>query len=399
MPSRRKHVFRRRSTLRRRNNQSGGGKLSLIPFDGTPKPGEPVPYFLSTVKRIQDDIKENWEYYMVGAHGLVIPTEYSVVPDDTYIIFNAPAGCNSYAGVVPFPETLVAASDDLFYNNMYLAHRKAIHRLHAVSTKTPILGGDTEFLLRTLAPSEREGLKKCPYPDEFYSNTFARNTRSLTSFSDSCYFGSPYVAKTIYGPGESYPNMKLTFRNNINFLVILLGLYKLPIRPDIYNNLIKLSTDLQADYKPFLDKYRADPVKGLTKEQKNKLRDAALLMDIGLFSEKGIFGSENLIGDLIGRDVTLEKVVERLPKLPPTKSRFIFVDSCRGIAEVPAKPDANAAKMATLMRQASVGTENAEIAKLKENVKAAAGAYYAPATPAAGAAAAATGGAGTGTTL
>ena len=331
---------------------------------------------------------------MVGGHGAAIPTEYSKVPDETYIIFNAPAGCDTFGHVVPFEETTVAPTEALFFDNMFRAHRRAIERLHAVTTKTPIPGGDGEFLLRTLAPSERAGLKACPYPAEFYKNTFSRNTKSLSSIGTVCDRRTAYVAKTIYGPGESYPKMKITFQNQYNFHVFLLGLYKLPITPKIMEDLLELSKGLQEEFKPLYDRYKSDSVK--EHSIKTAMKDAANVMDAHLFGDKGMFGDMNYAADLIGREVSLEDVLKRLPKLPPTKSRFVFVTSCRGLTENPEMPNAEAARMATLMRQASVETENTEIARLKEDVKAAAGMYYAPA--AASAAATATGGAGTATT-
>ena len=413
MPSRRKHVFRRRSTLRQRNKQTGGGKRSLLPFDGTPKLGEPFPTEYFHIKRIKDDIKENWEYYMVSGHGATIPTEYSKVPDETYIIFNAPAGCDAFAHVIPFEETTVAPTDDMFYENMYRAHKRAVERLHAVTTKKPIPGGDGEFLLRTLAPSERTGLKSCPYPPEFYKSAASRNTKSLSTIGTVCDRRTAYVAKTIYGPGESYPKMEILFQTDYHFNIFLLGLYKLPISPKTEENLLKLSKGIQKDLKSVLDKYTSDPVAGLTPEEKKVMKESAQQMDTWLFGKKGIYGDKNYAADLIGRMVTLEDVLKFLPKLPPTKSRFVFVTSCRGLFDNPDMPNTEAARIASLMRQASVETENTEIARLKGNVTKAAGTYYAPAAPVtatpvtatpvpaalAAGAAVATGGAGTGTTL
>lgn len=360
----------KRHRHRRTRKQKGGGKLSLLPFEATPAPGER--YDDKKLGSMLYDMLNNWDYFMVAAHGHSKPSSYKKVPTGTYIIFNAPAGCGANGPMIPYTEYLVNDNKARFVVFLQRLHQQAIGRLHAVKKGEAIPGGDEDFLLRTLEASERARLGSCAYPADFFAPNFKRNTRAL------CTVDPTFIGKTIYGPGESYPNTMVLFKNDPRYTVWL-GTYELPVPVGLY--------EAKRDKAIELRKAQEERIEaGATNFEKSVPYFEAV--DRVLYKIP-----ENLTKDLIGQYVSLESVLDHLPALPAGKSRFVFVTVCRNVAPARGKnySNAEALRIGGLMRAASVATENAEIEALQKATTEAAGAYYAEPVAAAAAAAVATG--------
>lgn len=335
-------------------------------------------------KEVLADLTDNWDFFVISGHGYSIPDDYQKVPENTYLIFNAPAGCIATGKTLPYSDVLVGTKTE-FIRNFYLQHVRAVDRLHRVSVKKPVMFGDEDFLLRTLAPSERAELQTCVFPSEFYDPKFKPRTSTL------CRIGPAFAGKTIYGPGESYPNNMIHFQSEPTPITFWLGVYELPIPTETYTTVTTVA-DATAEK---MDKLKAQVKAGVLNPGKDGLRKFRDMFDKSMFSAKT---AKNLREDLLGHHVELSRILEELPPVPAGKSRFLFVTSCRGIFARADKP-AGAAQIAALMRQASVETENTAAAEYAKKAKAAAEEYYA-AEPAADVAATvtnatATGGAGT----
>ncbi len=364
---------RRKSRKSRRRRFVGGGKLTLLPFTGTPALGEPLDD--KKMGAFLYNMLNEWDYYMVAAHGHSKPTSYKDVPERTYLIFNAPSGCGAVGPMIPYNEILVNDNRALFALSLCNAQARAIQRQHAVSKGLEIPGGDVDFLLRTLAPSERLALKACVYPTEFYAPAFKRSTPAL------CELGPSFIGKTIYGPGEKYPNTMVAFKNDPAYTVWL-GTYALPVPQTLYETTQRRTSLVRGQYEARVAAGVAKP------EMKGEFFKS---MDKILFNIP-----ENLTKDLIGQYVPLSDVLSALPALPAGKSRFVFVTVCRNVVPAPGKDfsNAEALRIAGLMRQASVAENNAEIADLQKATTEAATAYYGAPAGSAGSGDA-TGGAGT----
>ena len=342
----------------------------MLPIKGTPAPGEPLHKI--NIAEVIADLKDNWDYYLISGHGFSIPNDYQKVPERTYMIFNAPAGCVARGGLLPYTDVLVNERPD-FLRNFLRQHVRAIDRLHQVANKKPVLAEDADFLLRTLAPSERAELQTCAFPPEFYGADFKPRTNTL------CRMGPAFSGKTIYGPGESYPNTMIYFKNKPEPATIWLGVYELPVSPAAYAVVDAGATATGAK----MEKVAGQVKSGVLKPGVDGLQPFRDIFDKGVFTS----AVGNVRTDLMGTNIELSKVIEELPLVPAGKSRFLFITSCRGLHARADKPVANAARLATLMRQASVGTENTDVAESVEKAKAAAEEYYAAAADPAAAAA------------
>ncbi len=354
----------------------------MLPIKGTPAPGEPLHKI--NIAEVIADLKDNWDYYLISGHGFSIPNDYQKVPERTYMIFNAPAGCVARGGLLPYTDVLVNERPN-FLRNFLRQHVRAIDRLHQVANKKPVLATNADFLLRTLAPSERAELQTCAFPPEFYGADFKPRTNTL------CRIGPAFSGKTIYGPSESYPNTMVYFKNKPEPATIWLGVYELPISPAAYAAVDAGATATAVK----MEKVAGQVKSGVLKLGANGLQPFRDIFDKGVFTS----AVGNMRADLMGTNIELSKVIEGLPPVPADKSRFLFITSCRGVQTRADKPTADAARLATLMRQASVETENTAVTEYAEKAQAAADAYYAPLAAAneAAAVATATGGDGTAT--
>jgi hypothetical protein len=304
-----KGVVKRRMGPTRRK-QRGGGKLSMIPFDGLSS---------DTLKIVDEgkllaDVRET-HFYLLGAHGVTMmgkqKFQEAVVPPNTYLIFNGPAGCITY-DLYPYTKLFVEKEGEPsltltgkpFAEGIVDNIKQSLKRIEKIESGT-FTGPDPDFPFKTLAPKERETLGECEatcYPTEF--NKYARSNRTTKS---ACIESSKYTAKTIYGPGEHYIDLKVGFENRPSG-IILLGAYQLPIQSELNHALYsaKLSETTE----------RMSP-------------DAMAAFDEATFTEE----AGNMIESLLHKRDLLSNVLSAIPFPEDGKKRVIFITACRGICE------------------------------------------------------------------
>jgi hypothetical protein len=273
----------------------------MIPFDGLTA-GDP-PKLIDRAKLLTD-VRDKTTFYMVGAHGAMamekdMTFKMGIVPDGTYLIFNGPAGCMSH-GIVPFHETLVENSEVPFENAIVKDITKSIERMARIEEGAN-MDPDTNFLFKTPSPLERSTLKT---PAKCYPTGFSEaNVRGRTTMAP-CISDSSYTTRTIYGPGEQYNDMLTDFNSGPDG-IILLGGYKLPIQSDLFTVLVRA---------------RPGPSELNTFDRMTFVDGAAK------------YG--NLLPAFIGRRSFLSDVLAALPAAAEGKKRVVFINACRGFAEI-----------------------------------------------------------------
>ena len=371
MPGSRR-VKHRQSRHTRKNRQAGGGKLSVLPINGLSADQ------LNIVNEatFEDDIVNNWEYFIIGGHGELKPTEYNDVPANTYLIFNAPAGCIAVGTLVPYFETTVADSKEEFAGQFFedfLMSQERIKLIESGRMPSP----DPDFLLKTLAPSERRALAGRTAAaaaaganfGKVYPGGFERlDVKERTTFAPIIK-DTTYTAKTIYGPGEKYPNLEILFKNN-PLQTILLGAYELPIPRSKFNELEVRFREAVESKRKTID---ALPIQG-------SAAFARAMADINRITEESdqtLFSAAygNMLSKELGKKLALKQILTLLPAVPAGKKRFIFVTSCRGIESRTDKA-VTAAQLARMARAASIANNNAEVAALEAGTAAAATEYF-----------------------
>ena len=223
--------------------------------------------------QITVDIRDNWEFMYMCAHGSVEPPALQPirVPANTYIRFGSQSACAA-DGLKIIPDYFVNDDNNDFINQM----------------ATKYLNNEEPFLSFS-SPDERQTLFENPYMANYCKEKVFKPT------IENPYTCSPeQLKKTIYGPGESIINIRLRFQN-LHGRAHIIGVYHVPI-----------PTAFHATIGP----YDRDP---------SKPADNVLF---------GV-GSPNLKPDYIDNQLTLEDALNRLPAVPDGKVRFLFINACR----------------------------------------------------------------------
>ncbi len=313
----RKH---RRQTRKR---QRGGGKLEKLPLKATTK------------DEIIKELDAEWDFLFVMGHGALLPDKTFKVPANTYIIFNAPAGCRAISiGSVPHNDTIVKNSRAEFLDKFADDHL-----------------GQTGLLETVTAVERHKLLTTGCYPDLFFAET---NANYLPRSTHSSCLSEIQKKRTIYGPDEKVFDLSIAFKNNM-YQSLLLGVYEMPVSQKyvtgIYDELLKLDDDAAAMY-THLPSQTPETQKKLLESAKKRTLDT----DIRLFQTSG----PNLRKDLITQTALLSKVITDMGPATPGKNRFIFVGSCRGIEEIP-DTSPLLAEVSTLARTGSLGNNSSII--------------------------------------
>lgn len=263
------------------------------------------------------DFRKAWDFYIISAHGTLIPHMLATIPNSMYLKFNSPSGCISVVSsdtlrrFMPFQEDIV--SDDIitFYEQMYEHAKNRTSFLHTwtIPTKVPSSVIPTEGYSEVHQPPSYY-----EYPTTFFnsSNSLGRSTIALKSSN---------VETGIYKPNSSVFDMRLTFANNHGEHPMLLGVYKLPIPTRLISTMLSTTSSDER-------------------------------------SNKGIFGQSdgyNLFPELIGTDIRLSDVLTKLydsAVYNASKKNCVFITSCRGLPFYIEPTKRNA--MGRLVRSASM---------------------------------------------
>jgi hypothetical protein len=253
---------------RRRNRklsrkQRAGGTLKRLPISA----------------KTASDLKKDWIFTVIGAHGSLDVEHVFTVPANTYIIFNSPSGCRAISvGPIPYSELLVDDRES-FYDNIFDEI------------------GDPKTLLATYNTANSACGAGCA---ELGPGFYEKGKLSMSTAAPT--LTKAQKSRAIYAPGTVTFDMDLQFSNNLDS-TLLLGVYTLPLSKDLPSRL-RVSVPANA-------------------ESKKRANSAMFSADIG-----------NLFPDLIGTSEKLSKVLARLPSVAAGKNRLIFVTSCRGVEDV-----------------------------------------------------------------
>jgi len=375
--TRRKLRRSHKKTRKQRTGMSGGGRLSLVPFLHTPAPGAAVPTGPDILAMI-GDMLASWDFYMISAHGTLKPSTYLPVPANTYLVFNAPSGCMAIGTLVPHFMEVTAPDKIEFVTKLASSHLASIDYMHKMETgqavpKVP------DSLLRTLSPSERRELAKClapagaaaagaatagaPVPGSNLKTLYPKKYNELNVRArhtwDPCLKDNLYTAKTIYGPGERYPNLELAFYNT-NLTRLIMGVYELPIPEDEFLKLNAAHNKLKEEWEVTRKSLglQSTAAKNRAVEKMEDITEKADIKDFGP-------GTPNQRPDLIRKKTTLEDVLRAMPALPAGKNRFIFITACRGVKYIAPEHAPQATRVARLARAVSIANNNALLPALE----------------------------------
>ena len=369
--TRRRHrkTHHRRHPQKRR--QRGGGGLDRLPLAVNPRiddvlgrlpQGLPKVNFQKEAIRTdpllfldtERELRNNWDFKLVMGHCTLIPADPVPVPENTYVLFNSPAGCLALAiGGLPQPDIILGSKNE-FLLKLAINH----------------------VFLEGLFESPHSGLRGAIqaegcYPDAFFTekqnDPLARSTIKLKGKEK---------LRTIYGPGEEVPEMSIRFANNL-FQQLILGVYDLPIDP-------AFDTKIKDSYAFLLeDAYRtAVAARGQLAETQKKLLESGL--DRTHKADQALFGKRdgpNYHPEYVSAatswqeaqakespaDIRLSRVLAELPPLEAGKQRLVFIGSCRGITCK--LPKSNVIPLTRAARRASL--DPSQIGQFITNFKAA----------------------------
>jgi hypothetical protein len=307
-----------------RKKQRGGGKLEKLPLKATTKP------------EIMKELASEWEFLFVMGHGALLPDKTFKVPANTYIIFNAPAGCRAVShGALPHADTIVHDTPDAFLSKFADDHL-----------------GQTG-LLETLTTAERTTVLAECYPESFF-----KEEGSLARSTVSKCLSPPQKKRTIYGPDEVLFDMSISFKNNM-YESLVLGVYNMPLHSEFEEHVYGGFAALEDDRSRMMMHFASQDKRGQEALLKSA-KDLTEKMDIGLFQSKS-----NMRPDLILQKANLSQVITDMGGVTSGKNRFIFVGSCRGIEEIP--PESNILPIfSSMARTASVTGNDSVTGKTKE---------------------------------
>ena len=297
--------------------QKGAGRLLSLP----------VP---ESIGPARDEFRSTWDHWMIMAHGEILTSEFPI-PENTFIIFNSPAGCKAVSmGPSPYPEVLVAENHNDFINkfsNEHVVKSGLLKTFASAANKNRVLAGNSCFPPGFFNVS----------PDPLAQSTYAECMRR----ADPRFSG-----RTIYN-NENVPDILLTFKNNL-YESLLLGVYKLPLSMPFFRSVAEAMGTLQESRMGFLQG-QSDATKDAIKARHTKLTEEK---DKELFVNKDVpksaarsggpriagirnvvqakLPTENTRPDYITKKMLLSQVIRELPPVPEGKNRFIFVGACRG---------------------------------------------------------------------
>jgi hypothetical protein len=215
----------------------------------------------------------NWDVYLISAHGAGDPDidPPPTVPENTYIVFGGPSGCElgEFTNGIPYESTITVPT------------HKAL--IESMLDKGNLGEGNWR------PPSQLLKTSKRPINMSKYESLpiLERN------------LNTDEAGVSIYEPRTPYADMKLRFINNPG-QTSMLGIYKLPLS------------------RPFVENYKE------WKKTNHTYMDYFLKGD-------SASPSENLGITYTGTTTTLDTLLKDTSIFPPsTKQRIIFVSACRG---------------------------------------------------------------------
>lgn len=359
----------KRHALKRK--QRGGGSLDRLPLAVNPEidaalqsvpPGLKKEEFRraalaanpSVVLKTLDEFDKGWDFKLVMGHGVLIPADPVSVPENTYVVFNSPAGCIALAMEgLPLPDIIVGTRDE------FLMKLAGSHIFLEGMFESPHSGQRAKI--------EAEGC----YPDAFFTedqeNRLARSTIKLKGKTK---------LRTIYAPGDLIPEMNIRFANNL-YQQLILGVYDLPLNP-------ALEKRIHDSYAFLLDDaYRtAIAARGQLAATQQKLIESGL--ELTYKADQALFGKpdrENYHPEYVSAaktwqdaqakespaDIKLSRILAEMPPLAEGKKRLIFIGSCRGITCK--LPESNVVLLTRAARRASL--DPTQMAQFITNFKAA----------------------------
>ncbi len=321
---RNRRTHHKRHLLKRKHR--GGGKLDRLPlaanpaidaFLGLPDGPAKKQELIRISKEVHDEFENDWDFKLVMGHGELIPGEPAIVPENTYIVFNSPAGCIALAeNGVPMLGLTVGTTDE-FRSKLALDH---ILRKGIFDTPDPV---------------ERIALvgRGC-YNPSFFENTgdyFAGSTKKL---------GPLEAKRTIYGPGEPVPEMKIKFANNL-YEQLVLGVFDLPISREFHDRVM-------ASYSLLRDEGYRTAIAAQAQDEKTKKRLLEGGQQKTYEQDQKLFGRADTLNykpqyvsaakswqeataEESPADRTLTEILADLPPLEAGKKRLLFIGSCRGL--------------------------------------------------------------------
>lgn len=340
--SRRRHrkTHHRRHPLKRKHR--GGGRLDRLPLAANPaiEAAERIPdlegmklALLNLIAVVREEFRSNWDFKILMGHGELIPGPPAIVPPNTYVIFNSPAGCISLAeNIAPMINLTVGTLDKFL--GMLASH-------HVTQTG----------LFDTPSAEDRQALIAAGCYDEsfFEEKKFFSGTTAV--------LGPTERKRTIYGPGEPVAEMTIRFANNPNEQLAL-GVFDLPFSREFYDKVMHSYDFLRTE------EYRtAIAAAGQSEKTQQKLLESGLektyLADQANFGRRDgpnykpdYVSAAKSWRDAAATDRTLSQIFSELPPIEEGKQRLLFIGSCRGITcKLPklAKP-----MLARLARRASL---------------------------------------------
>jgi len=215
----------------------------------------------------------NWEVYLISAHGAGDPDvdPPPTVPENTYIIFGGPSGCEltDFTNGIPYASQITVPS-----------HRELIESIIDMGNLGEGNWRPSSQLLKT---------SKRPIDMSRYS--------TLPIVESNLH--ADEMGVSIYEPRTPYADMKLRFINKPG-QTSMLGIYKLPLS------------------RPFVENY------GEWKKTNHTYMNIFLKGD-------SASPSENIGTTYTGTETSLDTILKDASIFPPsTKQRIIFVSACRG---------------------------------------------------------------------
>ena len=319
---------------------------------------ETLPY-IDVKKAIQDDFSKNWDFKYVCGHGVLQPhLKPARVPERTYIRFNSPAGClavisGEKTGLPPimaFPETFSPVMPETLQREKFLNDMTE----HFINNNGPLESFNSL--------EERAEVAANPY-----SSNFCMRPHNIMSESTHSECMSPLQKKaTLYGPGDSVAQMKISFKNN-PMQLIMLGMYDLPIPADYYMYVQNMASNIReqsekdASFNKMLIEGGQKEIDSMTFNSGTDPGSPGIVKMKDEDNRIISISIPNLAKDVIGNTLTLTEVFAALPPVPAGKVRFLFINACRGVPmtrnNVGLLTDRNESKTAMDMRnRQTIGT-------------------------------------------
>ena len=232
-------------------NQRGGARNRV------PIPGDE----LTNIQTL-DDFKKKMNIYLVHGHGIISSRNDEkgtvfIVPPKTYVLFNMRAG------------------------------------IPGEKIKTGAMKEETEkFLYRTLIKNEKNNNKERIETSDEWSQRIYDSMKNGTFFQKILYEKDKAFLETkgvsVYEPGDLIQNLAIEFHNP-TFPYMMLGIWKLPVPPDVKNYLNDINNSTLGDFN-------------------NYIKDDLILME----------AEANKLTDITDKDYILNTIIPFIKKLTRT---------------------------------------------------------------------------------